>query len=356
MCGSEGQNLIDNLCEPCFWRERLDKFPKEFKLVLCNYCFSQLHGKRWQRRIEKSTEDRIIESASQELQSIAELPKGLELVGISGHIAGHTRSGLPKVVELEAEIVDKESRSSSKVKSLAIIDYRLCNECYCLSSGKYDALIQIRGEGRDLDEDDRRLVEKSIEKSYSYTESRGRSDISEIKENEGGIDIKFMTLNVARSFVREFSGASGASVTESAKIVGIDRRTGGQHFKTTIAIKIPSIKAGELLGVEGEVYQAQGYHRGRLVVRSVGEPGKSWSLSLAQLGNVRRIKADEIKRVRLESKSDSFGTFLDLDDMKFLELPRSLIPENMDENNLGLLVTLDGKEKVYRTSKGSLKD
>ena len=348
ICGSEGQNFVGSLCEQCFWNYKLEGFPKEFNLSLCNYCFCHLHGKRWIPRKEKLTEERVIESARQELQGEAKLSKGLKLGEITGRIIERTKSGLPSTVELEAEVVDKESGSSSKAKSTAIIDYRLCNECYCLSSGKYEALVQIRADGRSLDEDDRKMVEKAVESSFSDAEVRGRSDISEIKENEGGIDLKFMTQSVAKAFVKEFSNTSGSSVTESAKIVGVDKRSGGQHFKTTIAIKIPSIKAGELIEFEGTAYRVEGYHRGRMVVQALAKHKRKRSLSKEQLEGVRRINPDNAKTIRLESKSESFGTFLDLDDMRFLELPRALIPENMSEKDIGILVTVGGRERVYK--------
>ena len=232
------------------------------------------------------------------------------------------------------------------------MNYRLCQDCYHVASGKYEAVVQIRAEGGGLEDDDKRAVKRVFENFYRRTEGRGKIEVSEVKEREGGIDVKFITLNAARMFVRELTETTGASVVESAKIVGIDRRTGGGHYRTTIATKMPSLRIGELIELDGKVFQMAGYHRGRLVVKDLSEGEGKRSLSHNQLAMAKKIKSDEYRRVRLEAKTIRFGTFLDLVDKKFFDLPIDFVPKDMIEGDVGVLICVNGNEVVYKLGGG----
>ncbi|MBM5804728.1 MAG: hypothetical protein FJZ49_01425 [Candidatus Verstraetearchaeota archaeon] len=351
-CGSEGHKFVHGLCERCFWDDSLEDFPKEFKVPMCNSCFSYLQGKRWMRKREDTPEERVIEGAKVELMRSAELPEGVEFGEIEGEVTERAKSGLPKTVLLTSTLIEEESGISTKVKSLGSMDYRLCQDCYNVASGKYDAVVQIRAEGRRLDAEDGRAVERVFENFYRRTEGRGRPEVSEVKEHEGGIDVKFVTLNMARMFVRELAETTGASVVESAKIMGADKRTGSGHYRTTIATKMPSLRVGELIEVDGKVFQISGHHRGRFVVKDFLGGGRKRTLSDSQLATSRRIRMDECRRVRLEAKTTRFGTFLDLEEKRFLDLPIEFVPKDMVEGDVGVLICVNGNEVVYKLDGG----
>jgi nonsense-mediated mRNA decay protein 3 len=314
-----------------------------------------LQGKRWVRRREEDDEEKVIDGAKEELLKTSDLADSLKIRDVDGRITEWFKSGLPKMVELEAEILEKSSGSSRKAKTLVSIEYRLCHGCYCVASGKYDALVQIRAEGRKLDSEDRKILETIFERFYRRTEGRGRSDITDVKDHEGGVDVKFLTINMARMFVRELSDATGATLFESARIMGTERNTGGTHYRTTIAVKLPIFRVGELIEGEGTLYQIMGYHRGRAVVEALRERGRKKSLSRDQLDASRRVDFDEYKRVRLDSKTKAAATFFDLEEKRFFELPSGIIPPNMTEGDVGLMITINGKENIFKTGEKSYK-
>jgi len=346
VCGAQGQKLVGALCEKCFWEDVLEDFPGEFKLTVCSVCFCYLQGKRWVRRRESTNEDKVIESAKQEFLRSLKLPEGVKLDGMRGSVVETAKSGLPSVVELEITLLYCDSMK--EVKSRGGVEFRQCYDCSCLSSGKYEALVQVRAEDRKLDNEDRILVERALDNFFKWTEDRGRSDISEIKDKEGGLDIKFLSANMAKLFTKELSSFTGADVVESARIMGIDKSTGGQHFRTTISIKMPKVRVGELLESGGIILRVAGYHRGRTVVENLAEPGRKRALSESQEANSRKIRFEDVRMVRLESKSGSFGTFLDTTDKKFFELPSELIPADMSPGETGMLITVGGRYRLYK--------
>jgi nonsense-mediated mRNA decay protein 3 len=350
VCGDEEKEQVEGLCERCFWEDALEDFPKSYQLNACNSCFSHLQGKRWIRGRGNTDDEKIIEGAKQHVVRSLRPPTGMELGEVEGEITGRTRTGLPKTVLLRIGLLHRASGSRRQRDIQVDVDYRQCNDCYCLSSGKYEALVQIRAEGRKLDGEDSALVEIAMDQFFRRTESRGRSDISEIKEHEGGLDVKFVTVNMAKMFAKELSDSTGASLVESSKIMGIDKSSGGQRFRTTIALKMPVIRRGELIVMGGEALRVRGYHRGRVVVEVLSEPGRTRSLADSQLEGSRRIMPEDIKRVRMDALSGNFGTFLDMDEKRFFELPSDIIPPGMEHGETGLLISLDGRQRLYKIS------
>lgn len=354
VCGDEGQELVEGLCEKCFWEEASKPFPRELQLNACSSCFCHLQGKRWIRGKGETGDEKVIESAKREFARSLRLPQSIELGEMEGDVVERTKSGLPKTVHLRVNVIHKASGSQRELSSGVGVEYRQCHDCYCLSSGKYEAIVQIRAEGRKLDGEDNALVDGAMENFFRRTEGRGRSDISEVKEHEGGLDVKFITLNMARMFAKELSDSAGASLMETSKIMGIDKSSGGQRYRTTISLKMPTLRKGELIEVGGEVFRIRGYHRGRLVVEQLSKSGITRSLPDSQLKDSRRIMPEDVKRVRLDSLSGSFGTFFDMDSKRFFELPSDLIPKDMEQGEAGLLIALEGRQRLYRVRDYSL--
>lgn len=347
-CGSERGDLVGGFCPGCFWEKALEDFPRELRVTVCKYCYRHLHGKRWIQRTDIKGEERILEAAAMEVEGQIELPEGVEIAGIKGAVSARSKDGEPSAVEVTVRLEEASSGQEKEAKVLVAVDHQLCHDCYGAATGKYDAIIQIRAEGRKLDALDRETVDGLIGGSSERSEERGRTEISEVKENEGGIDIKFTDLNPARMFAKELASITGADLAESARIVGIDKRTGGRTFRTTISVKLPDLRTGEMLEIGGKIFRLSSFHRGRAVLEPLSEEGSLRSASESQLEGAHRIGLEGIKRVRLESLTEQFGTFLDLDGNCFFDLPAGMVPQSMQPGEVGNLVTVAGKEYLVK--------
>jgi nonsense-mediated mRNA decay protein 3 len=347
-CGSEKGEYVGGLCVSCYWERALEDFPKELRVTICRYCYRYLHGKRWVQRIDIKGEDRIIEGAVAEAERQLELPEGVEITGMAGVVSARSEDGKPSAVELTVSLRETESSQRKDMQVLVGIDHQLCHDCYCAATGKYDAIVQVRAEGRRLDAMDKGTVEGVLSGFSDRSEERGKAEISQVKENEGGIDIKFTDLNPAKMFVRELSSITGADVVDSARIVGIDKRTGGRTYRTTIAVKLPDLRVGDMLEINGRIFRVSSFHRGRAVIEPLSEEGPQRSASEAQLEEATRVKGEDVKRVRMESVTERFGTFLDLDGKKFFELPAVMVPRSMQPGEGGLLVSVAGREYLVK--------
>jgi nonsense-mediated mRNA decay protein 3 len=347
-CGSEKGELVGGFCASCYWEKVLEDFPRELRTTVCKYCYSYLHGKRWIQRIDKKGEDRIVEAAVAEVERQIELPEGVEAAGIAGVVSARSEDGEPSAVEVTVRLEETAGGQEKEAKVLVAIDHQLCHECYCAATGKYDAIIQVRAEGRKLDTLDKEIVERVIGGFSTRSEERGKAEISEVKENEGGIDIKFTDLNPAKMFAKQLTSITGADHVESARIVGIDKRTGGRTYRTTISVKLPDLRVGEMLEIGGKIFRLSSFHRGRAVIEPLSEAGALRSASSAQLEEAQHIRGEDVKRVRLESLTEQFGTFLDLDGKSFFEWPAPMMPRGMQPGEGGLLIAVSGKEYLVK--------
>lgn len=350
-CGSEKGEYIGSLCEGCYWEGVLKDLPSELIVTICRYCYRHLHGKRWVQRTDRRGEERIIEAAATEARMGIELPAGARIRCIKGNILTRSEDGEPTAVELVVELEETGGGHRREVRIPVAVSHQLCHDCYCASTGKYDAIVQVRAEGRKLDAQDMDAVDEVLGGFSVRAEERGKAEISQVKENEGGIDVKFTDLNPARMFAKELAATTGADVVESARIVGVDRRTGGRTYRTTIAVKLPELRVGDIIEMNRRVFRVSSFHRGRAVIEPLSEAGPQRSLSHSQLEGAMRVKGEDVRRVRMESVTEQFGTFLDLDGKRFFELPASAIPPSMQPGQSGLLITVGGREYLVKGGK-----
>ncbi len=343
-CGSKGKTLIKNLCETCFWDQRVSHIPNNLIVKLCRSCLSYLQGKKWVRIRKKDPNSVALEGAINELKRNITIPKDTKILKIEGGATEWNLSGLPKKVVLDITLTSEGA--SSSLKREATVEYITCDFCQSVASGKYEALVQIRGEEGQLSEESRKTVESSIDKFYRNV-LKDRSDITEIQEKDGGIDIKFLTSSKARLFAKKLSEITGADLKETAKIMGTDRMTGKRHYRTTISVKLPALEPGDLVSFKERIFKVLGHHRGKLILEDV-EDHKRRSLSQRATADVAKIDKTDIKRVSIGARSGSTVTILDLEEKRFLELPSEKISGDLKEGDVGLLINLDGKEKVIR--------
>lgn len=287
-CGAKGKRFIENLCEDCFWSERSDRIPREVKVTLCSSCLSYLQGKRWLRK--RDPESAATEGALNEMKRTLKLTNDTRLSGISCSIKEKTPGGLPKKIDLKITLTSAEASRSFEREASVV--YSLCDYCRDVAFGKYEALVQIRGESGRLTDKGRKAVESVIEQFYRKVERRGRGGITEIKETHNGLDIKFLTTSKARFFAKKLSETTGASVTESAKMVGMDRRRGSVHYRTTLSVKLPALEVGDIISFHNRRFRIIGHHRRNFVVEDL-ENRKRKTLTRRSLLEIKKSNSYE---------------------------------------------------------------
>jgi len=344
-CGAEREEYVRSLCKECFWKGALSTVPKEVKLTYCKDCRSRMQGKRWVKPRFNALEDEIAEAASEAISKLAALPEGIVISGHSVEVTGRDGEGLPRSIALRVRFTEAWTGSSAEAVVEVSISYSSCSMCGGAERGKYDAIVQVRGEGRALDDRDFKAVGGALE---SLESKSGRQEVTEVKEKEGGIDVKFVTLFAARAFAKILSEGHGAETVESAKLIGVDKVTGGRAYRTTISARMPALREGTIFEFGGRAYRTIGFRRGRALAEDAEDAEMRRAFTKRELEAGAKV-ISEIRSVRLDALTQSCGIFYESDGKRFLEIPVDMIPKDMVKGEEGLLMVVDGKERVFRT-------
>ncbi len=122
-----------------------------------------------------------------------------------------------------------------------VLEKKPCPKCIAFAGKSHKAYVQIRSENRRLTSSEKGLIQNILR------EPTIASDIIEVVENRYGLDIKFYSVNIAKRAVALIVRATGAKVVESFKPTKYDPRRGSWKGIVTISIRLPSIKAGDLV-------------------------------------------------------------------------------------------------------------
>lgn len=343
-CGAEREEYVRSLCKECFWKGVLSAVPNEVKLTYCRDCHSRMQGKRWVRPRSTVLEDEIAEATLEAISKLAQLPEGIAISGHSVEVTGRDSEGLPKSIVLGVRFTEAWTGSAAEAVVGVSISYSSCSRCGGAEQGKYEAIVQVRGQGRSLDERDFKAVGGALE---SLENKSGRQEVTEVKEKDGGIDVKFVTLFAARAFAKILSDGHGAETGESAKLIGVDKVTGGRAYRTTISARMPALREGTIFEFGGRAYRTIGYRRGRALAEDAEDADVRRAFTKRELDAGARV-ISEVRSVRLDALTQSCGIFYESDGKRFLEIPVEMIPKDMVRGEQGILMLVDGKERVFR--------
>ncbi|MDI9643610.1 MAG: NMD3-related protein [Candidatus Verstraetearchaeota archaeon] len=346
-CGCEADEYIHSLCSRCYWKEIEIKLPQDLTVTMCPECRSYLQGKMWVRQHDAGDEDwKAIVATESELERQTRLPEQVIIDRISGEVIDRNDRGHPKTVLLQVNLKEKEKSSRYKTSLLAFVEYTNCSVCMKYERGEHEAVVQVRASDRAFDHRDQQSLKEAVSSFSRRVSNQQRDVIVEIKEKEGGYDIKFSSLTSARIFAKKLHEDFGASIQESPKLVGVDRRTGGRLYKNTISVKIPKYRTGELVTLRGNIYRIIGFDRGRTVVEDF--VGRHKTIGPSDSDELMVLGEEQIRMVRLDGRAGSHADLFDLKEMRFIEVPSELVPSEMKLGEEGILVKVYGKEKLIR--------
>lgn len=350
-CGAEEEHYIHGMCTKCFWDDPTWKMPEEIRIFYCKVCQSHMQGKRWFKKRAKLLREDMEETAMTELLRQSELPESVTLSYVKAEVAKENEDGLPKLLSLKVGLQEGVCGTSKEVSAVAKVSYMECNLCDGATRGAYEATVQVRGEGRELDKEDHKAVEAAFKEVNRRTADRGRQEVTEIKEAVGGLDIKFVSLNSARIFSRWLSDFYGASVSESPKLIGVSKDTGGRAYRNTVSARLPAARAGSIVELDGRAYRITGFDRGYIIEEDL-EEGKSGRVLRREMEMAKLIKDEEIRQVRLDSKAPGCGTFYDLKENRFFEALSGAYPNAMQEGDSGFMIAVAGTDRIFQDRKG----
>ncbi len=246
-CGREvsEEEYIDSYgyCIDCFLKYRgIFREKPVLKITICPRCGSwRLHGE-WYR--PTSLEEIIRRTFLAEERKFIDHHVSIIDVSVSeNHVKLYKNRYL-----VEAEFTVLINNSVTRItrdKIEYIIEKKPCPKCIARSGKSHKAFIQVRSERGKLSDHEKRLVMKIV------SEPSISEEVVEISENKYGIDIKVLSIQIAKKIASQIVKHTGAKITESFKPTKYNPRRGSWTGISTLSVRIPSIEKGDLVEYDG---------------------------------------------------------------------------------------------------------
>lgn len=260
-CGREVETLVDGrLCPSCYLElYGLGEAPRELVVTICPRCGSYRFQGQWFPPPPGGLEDVVALVFQARFKP-------------SPHVEYYRVEGVELLPDEDAAIVrvagrlrgDDRERSIEYRVSLKTV-YQLCPACHRRASGAPMAIVQIRGYGGRLGEEERLLVEDTLR----MIDGSIRDSIISVDEVREGLDIKMLDQHSAKVLASKLRSSLAATVKESYKLIG-QKRDGRRIYRATLSVRLPFFTEGSLVDYRGGLARVEEVAKGHVLVRPLG--------------------------------------------------------------------------------------
>ncbi|MPW38975.1 Nonsense-mediated mRNA decay NMD3 like protein [Thermococcus sp. 101 C5] len=364
----EGGPLIEGLCQVCFRKENpVLLIEDEINTELCQNCGSYKVRGTWVDPRNYELEELIFEVADNalvenllldervkevkivpkdELEEITELPVGTAYVSfepVDWHIE-YFPAIINYEVEVKARIHEMQKELHHEKKMLTVyVRQTVCPRCQKFLGGYFEAILQVRAEDRVLTKEEKDEISKLVEEKVDEIMKRDRMGfIQDTIEKEEGIDFYMGSTSAARKLAQMIRDKYGGSISEAYQLVGQDRMTSKEVYRTSVSVRIPKFKVGDIVeDKKGNIYRVEGVSGKGLSLKNLStheNEHKDWK-------TVKRDEIDTVEHERLEAMATSSTPrevqFMDMKNYETFELEK---PEfEIEEGEVYKLVKVKGR-------------
>ncbi len=348
-CGREDVLVDGRLCPQCYLEVRgLGRLPEPIEVVVCPRCGSYRYQGRWYPPpIDASNIEDVVREVIR-LVAAARFRPNPEVESYRVENVEYIRDqfhGDYAIVRVVGKLRGVEREYSLEYRVRVNVKKQLCPQCFKKAGGAVEAILQVRGEGGRLSEEQRRSVEEVLEELSPAI----REYISDVVEKREGFDLVLVDQGVAKAIASKLRSALGAKVVESWKVVG-RRRDGRPKKRLTLSVRLPFFSIGSLVEMEGRLYRVVGIKNGFVYVRSIGarrvhrlSVEKAWRL-------LHQPRFEEEQRVLVAAVTPSSIHLQSLEDgYEYIELPKASVrfePETVRVGREAILVRHNGRYYV----------
>ncbi|HEX7391458.1 MAG TPA: NMD3-related protein [Thermoplasmata archaeon] len=252
-CGREGE-LVGSLCIECYSkRHATASIPDHVDLALCAHCSAMETDKGWE------DVGSVREAAALSVERALRLPKGAKLSEARVHLAERDERNMEAKVDVTFSL---EGHTFERALSTIIrLKRGSCTECSKQQGNYYEAILQIRGQERELDTvTERSIKERVTDRVFSMRKSSREVFVSKVEKVKGGLDFYFSTIPAARNIARELQESRCAEYKESSSLWG--RRDGKDIYRMTYLVRLPGFGKGDIVFHGGREYYVRGLSKG----------------------------------------------------------------------------------------------
>lgn len=297
-CGREDEETFNGLCRACFTAQNpLVTIPTELEVEICAHCNSIHTGDKW-KESNQSEEDIIAKTVAEHSipdKNAKDVELALEITSKKGSVLEILVTATGYVL---GEIVEKEF--NIKVK----INRTVCPECSKYASGYYEAVLQLRADGRPLEvaeiEKADEIIRNQLEKLSGKNRMAYLSERTVLKE---GIDYYIGSYKAAKKLSTALKEEMGGLIGESPRLMGRDKSTGKDLYRIWISLRLPSFCKRDFVEYNNQILQILSFNGQKIVLMDL-DILKIVSISWREYGQLQKLLGnEEIKSTTVTSKS-----------------------------------------------------
>jgi len=334
-CGiseEEGGPLIEGLCQVCYRKENpVLLISDEISTELCGNCGSykrrgvwidpksydleelifEVAGNALLEALEDSLSEKIKEFdvvSMEEVEGVESLPVGRAVVAfapVSWHIE-HFPAIVTYEVRVKARTHELQRELHDETKQVTVyVRQTVCPRCQKFLGGYFEAILQVRAEGRPLSEEERKAIGELVEGKVDEIMRKDRMGfIQDTIEKEEGLDFYMGSTSSARKLAQAIKERFGGTISEAYELVGMDRQTSREVYRTSVSVRIPKFRKGDIVADrEGNVYEVTAVGGKGLSLRNLStgrEEHRDWKTA-------KREGIDEVEHEESEAMVTSIG-------------------------------------------------
>jgi len=204
-------------------------------------------------------------------------------------------------VEVCGEIIDKDGTASVKIRRA------LCDSCSRARGNYYEAVLQLRADGRKLQPEE---IERCVDIIYEAIDmQRLRGDmnsfVSAVQTLKEGTDFYIGSSKVARRIANVIERSSGAETLETSSLAG--RKDGKEIYRISISIRLPRIRTDDVVRVGGEL----------MVIENAGRRLKGYLLPSHKPWETGQVDAEPV--CRLDEARNGVVVTVEANDVQVVE-------------------------------------
>ena len=249
-CGKETQK--EGLCEACF-AEKYVVFdvPQVTEIIICPKCPSYKVGERWVLTKLKTYEELAKKAASKNIRLLLNVNKEVKDPAIVLTSEFVNPNILKAHVGVEGTIEGRHVSTEAEVE--VRIRRETCDVCSRIAGGYYEAIIQVRADGRLPTKKELERCMKIADDNMAKAEKAGDrlAFVSDVMELPEGTDIYLGSTTAARQISRSIMNEMGGTIIESPKLVG--EKEGKGLYRVTFAVRLPGIVSGDIVRMHNSI-------------------------------------------------------------------------------------------------------
>jgi nonsense-mediated mRNA decay protein 3 len=281
ICGRPADNLVDGRCRDCFLKTfTLARIPHIVRTIICPLCGAVKKGRRWEGNTAE-LEDVIQEGIKEALK----LDPDSGDVNVSIDLTSSDPSIYHAGIRVDASV--KGIRTNAALKTEVRVSSETCDTCSRISGGYYEAVVQVRAEGRFPDKEEQvqlvELIEEVIERQYR--KGYRLAFITKVDELPEGTDVYIGSNSSARQACKLAAERFGCNYSESPSLIG--KKDGKDIYRITYSLRLPRFVPGDIINTGGDGVLIR--HSGKRTTGLLLGSGLEFSENTNRLKNAAKI-------------------------------------------------------------------